>query len=57
VETVTAGWNRLAGVDEMLIVDLFENWFPKSARLCTVMVNLQNKFVKSSSIHRKLSLN
>ena len=32
VETVAAGWNRLAGVDEMLIVDLFENWFPKSER-------------------------
>lgn len=32
VETVTAGWNRLAGVDEELIVNLFENWFPKSAR-------------------------
>lgn len=28
VETVASGWNRLAGVDEKKIIDLFETWFP-----------------------------
>jgi UDP-GlcNAc3NAcA epimerase len=32
VETVAAGWNQLAGVDEQKIVDLFENWFPQGER-------------------------
>jgi UDP-GlcNAc3NAcA epimerase len=32
VETVSAGWNQLAGVDQSRIVDLFENWFPHGER-------------------------
>lgn len=32
VETVEAGWNRLAGVDEQKIIGLFETWFPKGTR-------------------------
>ncbi|MBI5952690.1 MAG: UDP-N-acetylglucosamine 2-epimerase (non-hydrolyzing) [Chloroflexi bacterium] len=32
VETVSSGWNQLAGVDEQRIVDLFENWFPQEER-------------------------
>ncbi len=32
VETVTAGWNRLAGVDTQRIAELFENWFPLGER-------------------------
>ncbi len=32
VETVAAGWNRLAGVNEQTIIDLFETWFPHAER-------------------------
>ncbi|MCX6056724.1 MAG: UDP-N-acetylglucosamine 2-epimerase, partial [Chloroflexi bacterium] len=32
VETVASGWNRLAGVDEKTIIDLFETWFPLGER-------------------------
>jgi UDP-N-acetylglucosamine 2-epimerase len=32
VETVSAGWNSLAGVDGEKIVELFENWFPGQER-------------------------
>lgn len=32
VETVSAGWNSLAGVDGEKIVELFENWFPEQKR-------------------------
>ena len=32
VETVSAGWNSLVGVDEEKIVELFENWFPTGKR-------------------------
>jgi len=32
VETVSAGWNQLAGVDQQKIVNLFENWFPHGER-------------------------
>jgi UDP-N-acetylglucosamine 2-epimerase len=32
VETVSAGWNSLAGVDAQRIVDLFENWYPQGER-------------------------
>jgi UDP-N-acetylglucosamine 2-epimerase len=33
VETVNAGWNRVAGVDVKKIVDSFESWFPQTERL------------------------
>jgi UDP-N-acetylglucosamine 2-epimerase len=32
VETVDAGWNRLAGVDAKKILDSFESWFPQTER-------------------------
>lgn len=32
VETVSAGWNSLAGVNKEKIVALFETWFPKQER-------------------------
>jgi UDP-GlcNAc3NAcA epimerase len=32
VETVDAGWNRLAGVKPETIRSLFENWFPSDER-------------------------
>jgi UDP-GlcNAc3NAcA epimerase len=32
VETVSAGWNSLVGVNEEKIVELFENWFPTGDR-------------------------
>jgi UDP-N-acetylglucosamine 2-epimerase len=32
VETVEAGWNRLAGVDANLIRELFEGWHPTGER-------------------------
>jgi UDP-N-acetylglucosamine 2-epimerase len=32
VETVAAGWNRLAGVDGEKITTLFETWFPQGER-------------------------
>ena len=32
VETVSAGWNRLAGVDAQLIQNLFEKWHPMGKR-------------------------
>jgi UDP-N-acetylglucosamine 2-epimerase len=33
VETVDAGWNRLAGVDVKKILDSFESWFPQTERV------------------------
>jgi UDP-N-acetylglucosamine 2-epimerase len=33
VETVNAGWNRLAGVDVKKILDNFESWFPQAERM------------------------
>ena len=33
VETVSAGWNQLAGADGNKIIELFENWFPRGDRL------------------------
>jgi UDP-N-acetylglucosamine 2-epimerase len=32
VETVQAGWNKLAGVDEKEIREAFESWHPSSER-------------------------
>jgi UDP-N-acetylglucosamine 2-epimerase len=32
VETVDAGWNRLAGVDAKMILENFESWFPQTER-------------------------
>jgi UDP-N-acetylglucosamine 2-epimerase len=32
VETVSAGWNRLAGADPAVIVSAVETWFPKGER-------------------------
>ena len=32
VETVSAGWNKLAGVDPLTIRSIFESWFPTGER-------------------------